>query len=943
VKIVKPMSVSFSCRTFLIVRKLELCVTALVGFRLGDGVRRLVSEVVLWPAIGEATGGVVDEGLPKACGEVLVYGSCHPPGGEPRQSSMVRVRVATAGAPPDARPLVEKKLAVLGDRHWEGTASRGPTDAPVPSTSRATPPVPFTEMPLGWERAFGGPTYKKNPLGRGIERIETTDGIWRAALPNVEIPSSLVTSSSQRPEPGSFGPLDLSWPQRRSLAGTYDSRWLKEDFPGYARDTDVAFFQTALPDQRIRGVFRGDEEYLLQNMHPTAPMLRGRLPGAAARVLLRRKGDRSVEDVKMTLDTLVFLPGKEIGILIFRGITPVQEDDAADVAFALAACEDRDAPRPTEHYETSLDRRLDKDQSPLLALNEDDLLPSFSAGAGMAELLGQVEDPTKELRERILKRTMERTREQLVKAKVEDPDAVLAKFTEGMPPFLERLERLPNPADPKDLAEYLAALDQLDAWSDEQSEADEQSEPMQASAMEQIDEAEKKLHAQLDRMEAVPPPKIEEMRRESAAKLEDLRRAVKGEPPLEGEGPPKPMLPELLEAFRRANKEPDPKLVRMLESADPKAMEMYRSSAHYSPPARPLDAAARARARRAVMELRAAGKSFAELDWTRYELSELDLGGADCRKTLLEAADLTKTNLAGADLSGAVLAHAVLRETRLDGGSLETANLGATVMERASFSGANLRGAILARSKLVSVSFQGADLTGADWLEAELGDVDFEAAVVEDTTFMYKLKVEIPKRGRPFEEPVPSDFTRCRFPRAKLRKANFLYCKLDGVDFTEADLELVTLLAVGADGASFRGARLCKLHAVMGCSFECADFEGADLTGAFLRGSNLRGAKFEGARLDGADLSECDLTGALLRGVQAKNSFFIRSDLTRAKLQGANLMQSMLQKSKLFGADLSNSNLFATNLGLVRTDDATRVRGANLKRALMLPQVRKNK
>ena len=113
----------------------------------------------------------------------------------------------------------------------------------------------------------------------------------------------------------------------------------------------------------------------------------------------------------------------------------------------------------------------------------------------------------------------------------------------------------------------------------------------------------------------------------------------------------------LLELFQRFKIEPDAKAVRMLEIADPKALEMYRASAHNLPPARLLEADAQERARRTVLELLAGGKGFAELDWTRYDLSGLDLRDADCRKTLLEGADLTKANLARADLSGAVLAH----------------------------------------------------------------------------------------------------------------------------------------------------------------------------------------------------------------------------------------------------------------------------------------------
>jgi uncharacterized protein YjbI with pentapeptide repeats len=940
VKLVKPMAVSFSFRTFLIVGRQELCVSSLIGFKLGEGIRRLVADIALWPAIAEATGGIVDEGLPKARGDVLVYGSCHTRGA-PLPASTVRVRVAAANAPPDARPLVEKKLAVFGDRYWAGTASKGQTTDPVPSTSEYSPPTPFTEMPLGWDRAFGGPTYKKNLLGKGTERVETSDGIWRVPLPNVENPSSLLTSSTQRPEPAGFGPLDLTWQQRQSLAGTYDKRWLEEDFPGYARDTDLGFFNTASPDQRISGFFRGDEEYVLENLHPKIPVLRGRLPWTAARVLVRRKGSADVEDVKMTLDTLVFLPGQEMGILVFRGTTPVAEDDASDIAFALAACEDPEAPRPTEHYARELEQRLDKDKSPLLALNEDALLPSFSAGRGLADLLGKLEDPSKEKRERIMKRAVERVRKQLADAKVENPDAILSKMTEKTP-LQERLERLPDAADPKDVAEYIAALEQFDA------ESEKKTEDTLKAVKEQVEAAKKKANEQFDKSEPKVPDKVPEARRKTNEGFDNLLRMLEFKPPPEGapptgDGPPKPVAPKAIEALRAGKQEPDPKIVATVHDADAKMLDMYRKSAHHRPAARLLDPEALERGRRTVMELRAAGRSFAELDWTRYNLSALDLQGADCRQLLAEGVDLSKTNLAGADLSGAVLAHATLRETCFDGATLEGTNLGAAVIDGASFAGSKLRKAVFGRSKLLSVSFKGADVTDADWLQAELGAVDFEDAIAEQTTFFPKVKAEIPTKATLAEDPLPSDLTGCRFPRARLKKANFLYSKLGGVDFTEADLELVTFLAVHADGAIFRKARMLKFHAVMGSSFAGADFGGADLTGAFLRGANLKGANFEGARLDGADLSECDLTGATMPRIEAKDSYFMRSDLTGAKLPGANLMRALMIKAKIHGADLTKSNLFAANLGQIRTDDATRVQGANLKRALMLPRARKQK
>ncbi|MGH7297244.1 MAG: DUF2169 domain-containing protein [Polyangiaceae bacterium] len=811
-KIVKPMVVSFTFRPLLMLGEQRLCVTGMVGFSLAEGSRRLIADTKLWAAIGETIDGIIDEGLPKPCGEVLVHGRCHTPGGRKFPVSSARLRVAPLE--PDDRRTVDKKLAVFGDRFWrKGTFG-----------STMTEPAPFSEMPLGWARAFGGEAYPKNPYGRGIDPGEGTEEI---PLPNVEAMSALISSPSERPEPAGFGPLEMGWPHRQSKAGTYDARWLEEDFPGYARDTDPVFFCTAPPDQRIAGFFRGDEEYVLENMHPSRPRIQGCLPGVAARILLRRKGRRDVEDVSLKVDTLVFLPGKEIGIVVFRGTTIVLDDEAADIDHALAACEEPGEPRSVEHYARALDRRLDKDQSPKLALYEDDLVPPFAVGVNLVA--------------------------------IDAPEDVLGSTTADRERVLEEARQEVAKAGPE-----LAAP------------------------------------------ETEPEP----------------------EPPKFGRGPPVLKAAQLVETLRIASIESDPDIEKRMEDLrqeDSDALGSYRESVHFLRPRRPLDDAESARARATVTEMRAAGASFASIDCTRYDLSGLDLSGRDFGEGLLEAANLTDANFAGANLSSAVLAHATLKSTHFDSATLAGANLGATVMEGASFAGANLRNAIFVRAKLLSVCFRDADLSGTEWLQAELGAVDFEGAVAGALTFL-----------------PGHDLSRCRFARAKIDKSVFLETKLDGVAFGQASLDSATLMTASARGADFRQASMKKLTAVEGCSFEGASFEGADLTGAVIRGANLRGANFEGACLEGANLGECDLTGAKLSGVQAKELNMARSNLTDATLRGANLMEAMLQKTTLLGADLSKTNLFLANLSLARLGTGTKVTGANLKRALMVPKARKS-
>lgn len=838
-KIVKPVVASFLHRTLQLLGEQRLSVTGMVGFELGEGVRRLVADIHLWPAIGAATEGIVDEGFPKPRGEVLVFGACHAPGGTPTTLSSVRVRVAPAER--DAQRTVDKKLAISGDRSWRpGLLSDTMTDA-----------APFTTMPLGWDRAFGGAKYAKNPLGRGIDASKETGLV---ALPNVEDPSARVTSTSQRPDPAGLGLIEMGWPQRQSKAGTYDARWLEEDFPGFARDTDADFFNAAPPDQRIAGFFQGDEQYVIENMHPSIPTLRGSLPRVAARIFVRRQGVREVEEVKTRLDTVVFLPSSAMGFVVFHGTTPIDEDDAADIEHVLVACEDPSEPRPVEHYVRALDLRLDKEHAAKLALYEDDMVPAFAAGANLLAMGLPLDYPEAAQAGREL--VLEEARQEVAKSGVEGPP--------GPRPSLLVPAEPPAPTEAPAAPEAPTALVVLEPES------------------------------------------------------------VK---PKWGRGPPKLEAPGLLATMRAASIEPDADLAKRMQSlqeSDVEALKSYRRCAHFQRPARPLADAERERARRLVEGLRTKGE-LADLDLTRNDLGGLALDRANFSKALLEGADLTDTSLAGANLSDAVLAHATLRNTRLDGATLEGANLGATTMEGTQLVGANLRKAILSRAQLLSVSLRDADLTSVDWFETVVGAVDFEGANAPKLSFM------------------GDDLTRCRFPRAKLAKASFLSTKLDGVDFSGADLASATFLTVSANRADFRGASLRKTSMVVGCSLEGASFQGADLTDAVLRGANLRGAHFEGALLNGANLNDCDLTGATMTDVQAKELIAIRANLTDVKLRGSNLMEAMLQKSILRGTDLSRTNLFQANLSLTRTSPSTEVRGANLKRALMVPKAKTGK
>ena len=164
---------------------------------------------------------------------------------------------------------VEQTVAIFGRRVWE---RRG--DALVPSAPEELAPAP---LPLGYEQAFGGPSFEANPIGRGFPAEEG------AELPSVEDPSALLTTASDRPTPAGFGAVAPFWSPRRHRAGTYDDAWRRGRAPHWPADFDPRFFQTAAVVSR--GFLRGGEPLVLAGLTP-AGTLATRLPRPTVRALI---------------------------------------------------------------------------------------------------------------------------------------------------------------------------------------------------------------------------------------------------------------------------------------------------------------------------------------------------------------------------------------------------------------------------------------------------------------------------------------------------------------------------------------------------------------------------------------------------------------------------------------------------------------------------------
>jgi uncharacterized protein YjbI with pentapeptide repeats len=880
-KLVKPQRLGFLSRVVEQRGEIQLAVAVLAYFPF-SAPDALLPEMEMWKTTAAALGkeGILDEGAAKPRGELLVTGACYAPRGAPVAACKVRV---------SAGPL-DKTLYVAGDREWRRGA--------------ATDPEPFAEMKLTWDRAFGGVGFAQNPVGRGFAPVKGDAGESHP-LPNVEDPAHLVASPNDRPAPAGFGPYDLTWPQRFAKIGTYDDRWLKQDFPGLARDLDPSFFNVAPRDQQLEGFWKGGEAITIENMHPAHAVLTTSVPrvvcrcfvnlrdGAASGPKPRAPAERSptegatLVEVPLRIDTIRLFPAEERGVAVFRGTVRVAEDDAHDVLQAILAYEDPAAPKTVDHYREVLRRRLD-DKKKRGGLRDFELSPAGAVDApedDALDVVGEKEGLLTENLRRKAEKELEKTREQLRAAGV-DPQG---KVPDALPPPRKKV----SPEETAQLVEDLAVMKEKAREGAAAAKADAEKEMRALCAANGLD-YEKVVNEQRKRRGS-PRPKL------SAAEEMARLRALLAK--ADAVGAP---VPEL--RARLADPGFEGRLVKLEETL----RESYRKHAHHHPEAFRLDGAEGARARAEVVAARESGASLAGRELTGVDLSGLDLRGLDLRGAYLEHATLADSDLRGVVLEDAVLTRADLSGVDLQGAKLAGANLGGACLAKA-----NLASADLSRAVLFHADLERAVLTGASLASADLSEAVFTGAVLEGAK----------APGATFNK---ADLSGVRFASADLVKARFLESTAVSADFSGADLTSATFLDAVADGANLDGACLDKLRLVKACSFTGATFRKASMKRANLRGARLARADFSDAVLTGADLSESDLTEAKLPRISAREARFIRADLSRAVLDGADLMFALLQKARLAGASFRGANLFRADLLRVEVDGATDTKQANL-------------
>jgi uncharacterized protein YjbI with pentapeptide repeats len=867
-KVIKPLKLGILTRVFEHGRDPMLVVTVFAAFPF-DEPRALFTEQALWRAMGEelGPGGAFDPGLPKPRGEVIVDAIAYAPGGEPQPGVSVELEIAS----------VKKQLWVAGARRWELLGM--------------TMPEPFVEMPVDWAHAFGGEGFAHNPLGRGVAAVVGPDGKKHHPLPNVEYPDQRVQSKGDRPkQPASFRAIDYTWPQRMKRLGTYDSKWFQEEFPGFARDIDLEAFNAAPEDQRIAGFFEGSEEFSVVNMHPSEPKMTSRLPGLVARVFatVEEEGVDELREVGMRADTVQLFPHRKMGVVVFRGITKIKEDDANDVKHLLVAAERMGEPRDLDHYRAVLAARLDREKGAMLALRDRDLLPEVARFEGEDPF---VDEMTKKLeRDDLLEANLHRRAlanhaQRVAKARALgfDPAEVV-----GPPP--EPIKK--TKVDPDNVAEVVAA-------SEKKAEEDEiELQEARKNAETKARELCEKNGLDYDEVvtkageEGGGPPQVSADR-----EMAKLRAAVAD---ARANGIPMPHL-EAMAA--------DPRFEARLRENERSLIELYRRFVHQMPAVADADEAL-AEARGEMFKRTLEESAVAERDFSGADLREADLRGKDLSRAFLEKANLEGANLEGANLEGAVLSRANLKGANLSKANLKDANLGRADLTGTRFDGADLAHATFDGATLHDTSLAGASLFGTTLDEATLDGVDLSGAKLENCIFR------------------AAKMAGTKLDRATLDSVLFVDCELACARFGGATLTKSAFFMTRADGIDFCDATADNVRFVHECTVKDAVFTRASLRGANFRDSDLSHATFEGADLEGAELSNANLEGAKIERANLREARLVRANLAGASLASTNLIGSIMQKAKVGGASFQDANLFRADLAYVVGDDATTFSGA---------------
>jgi uncharacterized protein YjbI with pentapeptide repeats len=627
--------------------------------------------------------------------------------------------------------------------------------------------------------------------------------------------------------------LNRLWAPRSRKVGTrYGAAWRRDRAPYAAEDFDIAYFSAAPADQQLPGFLRGDEDLVLQNLHPGKPVWSSKLPGVRARAFANDRAG-AFREVPLVLDTLTIDVEAARLYLTWRGRTEVATDDLVDVTSVLLVSEKLDAER----------RPLDEYREALLAFEADpvgigDALPPALLQAAAADAEGG--DAVAAAREAARAPRDGST----------DPvSALLAKELGGS-------------------AEGVAATKAMGAL-------------LGATAANEAVDLRATLEKAVTRAEAEPAEPPTPLIHKPGHKPDaGVRRTV-----IALERDLAPVEAALLAAAARGEIPPEAR-DKLAEIA--KVREGLRAPALLE-----LDPEALPRTPPSTDPI-GPGACLVDRDLSDQDLSGADISGADLSHAILVRTNLRGANLRGARLHRAVLFQADLEGADLRLCDLTTCNAAYARASGADLSGATLSMGYFHRAKLRGAKLTGAVgeyayLVEADLDDADLGEVRLEHVELSGARLeRARLVGATIHSGRFNEVRAP----RADFSRATLSYSSFDKAHLEGARFADARASSCLFSDAVLDDADLAYAWLLSCHFI-GMSAERADFTAANLREARLERARLDHARFEKANLLRANLAKARVASARFAGANLDEAILLGAAGERADFTGANVKRAV--------------------------------------------------
>ena len=951
-KTIRPLQISFSSQILEQDRRFYFTASASLGINLQTGEELL--DLNYFKEVFECMGEnpLPDMGMPKPNGEFLVSGNYFAPGKKAVYGGEVKVRL----------DKTEKNLYVFGKRKWI---------AGLPSK-----PEEITSMHLDYTKAYGGKGFEKNPDGIGYR-----DGL----LPCIENPKNLVTSTGDKPDPAGFSPLYPMLPQRMKYQGTYNSDYKKKYFPGYPEDHDWKSFLCAPFDQWTRGFYKGNENFSIFNMHPEIPVIKGCFPGLYVRCFInqKKKEEEVFGELPLNLDTIWFFPEKLIALLIFRGVTEVEDDEAETISDILCTYEDKSQqPRSIEYYKAAFEKRKNSNDDLLTNLNTQDLIPEGHKSAMellMAKALSDDNDSefSKNIdakAEAMQQMADEKMEEAIVQAEknmgnVNIPDEAWEHIPddakEHMPGekggldirklMKQKQDAAPDPdlkkfnnklesilpgitaGDPKKLDMKEFSFDKIDEIMDAVDElAGKKEKDAKDIAKKEIDKAKGQINDQIKTIDK----QIEEAKatmdgtdsgteqiktlEESKKKINESLKAL-DDIDLDGASEKKVPLP-------RFNNE---------EIKDQIDMEKIKSQTDQIHP-QMMEAMQHVQSMKAMgIEDEKTKEMEQQIEKMQQQIQEaMEATTKQLDEVLKEAETGFKEGyiMAAHFMGEGISPHkesleevkkrflrAVANKENVSNGDWACIDLTGENLE-----GIDLTGAFLEQVNLTGASLKGANLSGAIIARAVLDNADFTDATLEESNLggVHAHEANFTNANLKSAKLSKSDFTKANFTNARLEEIESLEIVINEANFSQAHMPKMIFLEIKISGAIFIQTEM-NTSAFMKSSIKNCDFSE----------SNMGKCAFVNTSLKNCEFCKTDLSNACFVATEPENSVTKKLNFKKACLKQANFQSMNMQNTDFSFANMENAffgsaDLSGANLNFAQAKN-TQFRKANLAKATL--------